>query len=344
MSGFSLGARADEVLRVGIALVAPVADVGWSKQHSLAAAAVKAALGDRVEISILENVFQPQDAERIFRGFAASGHKLIYGTSISHASATTRVAPQFPNVAFDNCGGIKILGNLGAFDGKYFEGAFIAGIAAGKMSKAGKLGFIGGFPIPADVGPANAILLGAQRVRPGATSNIIFLNSWSDPGKEKEAALALIAQGCDVICSMTDSPAGVQAAEQSGVWSIAFGGDMRKYAPVRQLTAFTLDWSSIYLKDAQDVIAGVWKPQSRWQGMKEGVIKMAPYSELIPPDVRELLAKSEDGIKSGILQPYSGEIRDQAGKVRVARGEILAEADVRSMNWLVAGMNGQMKG
>jgi basic membrane protein A len=344
VGSLSSGARADDILKVGIALVSPVAEVGWTKQHSLGAAAIKAALGDKVEVNIIDNVFQPQDAERVFRGFASTGHKLIYGTSFSHGAPIARVAPQFPGVAFDSCAGSKILANLGAFEAKYYEGAFLAGLAGGKMSKTGKLGFIGGFPIPDIVGPANAILLGAQSVRPDATCNIIFLNSWSDPGKEKEAALALISQGCDVICGMTDSPAAVQAAEQSGVFSTGYASDMSKFGPTRQLTAFTVDWSSIYTQDAKDVLAGTWKPQSRWQGLKEGVVKMAPYAAIIPPDVRAVLAKAEDDIKSGTLLPYGGEIKDQAGTVRVPKGAVMADADVRGTNWLVAGMVGQMKG
>jgi basic membrane protein A and related proteins len=337
-------AWADDILKIGVALVSPVAEVGWTKQHSLGAASIKTALGDKVEVNIIDNVFQPQDAERVFRGFATTGHRLIYGTSFSHGAPIARVAPQFPSVAFDSCAGSKILANLGAFEAKYYEGAFLAGLAGGKMSKTGKLGFIGGFPIPDIVGPANAILLGAQSVRPDATCNIIFLNSWSDPGKEKEAALALISQGCDVICGMTDSPAAVQAAEQSGVFSTGYASDMSQFGPTKQLTAFTVDWSSIYTQDAKDVIAGTWKPQSRWQGLKEGVVKMAPYAAVIPADVRALLAKAEEDIKSGALQPYGGEIKDQAGTVRVPKGAVLADADVRGTNWLVAGMVGQMKG
>jgi len=265
--GVAFKAKADDILRVGIALVSPAAEVGWTKQHSLGAAAIKQALGDKVEINIIDNVFQPQDAERVFRGFATSGHKLIYGTSFSHGAATARVAPQFPGVAFENCAGVKVLANLGAFEGRYYEGAYVAGIAAGKMTKSGKLGFVSGFPIPDIIGPGNAMLLGAQSVRPDTTCSVIFMNSWSDPGKEKEAALALVAQGCDVICAMTDTPAAVQAAEDSGVWSIGYANDMRKFAPTKQLTAFTIDWSSIYVQDAQDVLAGTRKPQSRWLGL-----------------------------------------------------------------------------
>jgi basic membrane protein A and related proteins len=335
-------AKADELLKIGIVLDSSVAEVGWTKQHSLAAAAIKEAMGDRVEIDIVDNVFQPQDAERVFRGFATSGHRLIYGTSFSHSLAAARVAPQFPGVAFQNCGGVKILANLGAFDSKNFESAYIAGIAAGKMTKTGKLGFISGFPIPDIVGPGNALLLGAQRVRPETTCSVIFINSWSDPGLEKEATLALVAQGCDVICAMTDTPAAVQTAEANGAWSIGYASDMRKFAPTRQLTAITVDWSSIYIQDAQDVIAGVWKPQSRWQGLKEGVVKVAPYSDLVPPEVQALLAKSEGDIKSEALLPYSGEIKDQSGAVRVPKGSVMADSDIRGMNWLVAGMSGKL--
>jgi simple sugar transport system substrate-binding protein len=343
-TGIGSRARADEILKIGIALVSPASDFGWTRQHSLGAEAVKQALGDQVAIDVVDNVFQPQDAERVFRGFAASGHRLVYGTSFSHSAPIVRVAPQFPAVAFNDCAGIKTLANLGTFEGRYYQGAFIAGMAAGRMTKTGKLGYISGFPIPDIIGPANAILLGAQSVRPETTCNIIFMNSWADPGKEKEAARALVAQGCDVICSTTDTPAAIQAAEESGVWSIGYASDMRKFAPTKQLTAFTIDWSGIYVQDARDVIAGTWKPRALWLGMKEGVVKMAPYSDLVPPNVRAELAKAEDDIKSGVRDPYAGEIKDQNGVVRAAKGTALSDTDIRGMNWLVAGMLGQLKG
>jgi basic membrane lipoprotein Med (substrate-binding protein (PBP1-ABC) superfamily) len=337
-------ASAAAVLRVGLALVSPAAEVGWTKQHTLGVAAIKQALGEAVEINIIDNVFQPQDAERVFRGFADSGHRLIFGTSFSHGVATARVAPQFPAAVFDSCAGTKTLPNLGAFEARYHEGTFLAGIGAAKLTKSGKLGFVGGFPIPDIVGPANAFLLGAQSVKPDVTCTIIFMNSWSDPGREKEATLALVAQGCDVIAAMSDGPAAAQTAEQNGVWSVGYASDMRKFAPTRQITAVTLDWRGIYVQDARDVIAGSWRSQSRWQGLKEGVVKMAPYADSIAADVRTLLARAEESIKSGALQPYAGEIRDQSGAVRVRVGAAMGESDIRSINWLAAGMQGRMKG
>jgi basic membrane protein A and related proteins len=341
-AGTPFCARAAPPLKVGLALVSPAAEVGWTRQHTLGVAAIKQALGD-AEIHIIDNVFQPQDAERVFRSFAASGHQLVYGTSFSHGVATARVAPQFPAVAFDSCAGTKTLPNLGSFEARYHEGTFLAGIAAAKVSKTDKLGFVGGFPIPDIVGPANAFLIGAQSVKPRITCNIIFMNSWSDPGKEKEATLALAAQGCDVVAAMTDSPVAAQTAEQKGIWAVGYASDMRKFAPTRQLTGVTLDWRSIYVQDARDVVAGTYKAQSRWQGLKEGVVTMAPYADSLPADVRALLAKAEDAIRLGTLQPYTGEIHDQDGTVRVRAGASLNEAEVRSINWLAAGMQGRLK-
>jgi basic membrane lipoprotein Med (substrate-binding protein (PBP1-ABC) superfamily) len=343
-SGARFAARAAEPLKVGLVLVSPAAAVGWTKQHTLGVGAIQQALGSSADIHIVDNIFQPQDAERVFRSLAASGYRLIFGTSFSHGIAIARVAPQFPGVAFDCCAGSKILANLGAFEARYHEGTYLAGILAASVSKTDKLGFIGGFPIPDIVGPANAFLLGAQSVKPGITCTILFMNSWEDPGKEKEAALALAAQRCDVIAAMTDSPVAAQTAEQHGLWSVGYASDIRQFAPTRLLTSMVLDWSSIYLQDARDVLAGVWKPQSRWYGIKEGVVKMAPVADAVGTGARALLAKSQAAIETGALKPYTGEIRDQAGAVRVPAGAALSETEIRSINWLAAGMQGSMKG
>jgi len=343
LSGWRSRAAAP-ALKVGLCLVSPAAEYGWTRQHTLGVEAIKAALGSAVEITVVDNVFQPQDAERVFRSMATSGHRLVFGTSFSHGVVTARVAPQFPDVAFDCCAGTKLLPNLGGFEARYHEGTYLAGIAAAKMSKNGRLGFIGGFPVPDIVGPANAFLLGAQSVRPTSTCTILFMNSWEDPGKEKDATQALIAQGCDVIAAMVDSPVAAQAAEKAGVWSVGYASDVRKYAPTQLLTSMILDWSSIYVQDARDVLAGTWKGQLRWEGLKEGVVRMAPYAAAIPADARAALATAEEAIRTGRLQPFAGEIRDQDGAVRVRPGTVLDEAATRSINWLVAGMQGRLKG
>ena len=322
--------------------MSPISEIGWTKQHSLGVDAIKAEFGDRVEVTAIDNVFKPQDAERVFREMAASGHQLIFGTSFSHGAPMQKVAPRFPEVAFEHCSGIKHLKNLGTFEAKYYEGTYVAGVAAGHMSKSAKIGFIGGFPIPDIVGPGNALLLGAQSVNPDVTCNVIFLNSWFDPGKEKEAANTLISQGCDVICSMTDTATGVQVAGEKDVWSVGYASDMAPFGNGKHLTAFTLAWSSIYVAAAKAVAAGSWDTSERWQGLSEGVVKLPPLNPDLPADVADAVGKAEKEVASGAIHPYAGELKDQDGTVKVEAGSVLADGDIRGFNWFVDGMIGNL--
>ncbi len=340
--GLTQSVAAQEALKVGVVYVSPVSEIGWTKQHSLGVEAIRDEFGTAVETTVIDNIFKPQDAERVFRELAADGNQLIFGTSFSHGTPMLKVAPRFPNTAFEHCSGIKHLKNLGTFEAKYYEGTYVAGVAGAHMSKTAKIGFIGGFPIPDIVGPANALLLGAQSVNPDTTCSVIFLNSWFDPGKEKEAANTLISQGCDVICSMTDTATGVQVAGEKGVWAIGYASDMRQFAPEHQLTAFMLDWSSVYVNAAKAVADKTWKSEVRWQGLAEGVVTMAPYLASIPSDVQAKLSQTEADIAAGKLHPYAGEIKDQEGKVRVAQGSVMPDGEIRGFNWFVNGVIGNL--
>ncbi|WP_282605722.1 BMP family ABC transporter substrate-binding protein [Pelagibius sp. Alg239-R121] len=333
---------AQETLKVGAVYVSPISEIGWTKQHSLGVEAIKAELGDKVQIRVIDSVFNPQNAERVFRELAASGHKLIFGTSFSHGTPMQKVAPRFPDVAFEHCSGIKHLPNLGTFEAKYYEGTYVAGVAAGHMTKSAKIGFIGGFPIPDIIGPANALLLGAQSVNPDVTCSAIFLNSWFDPGKEKDAAITLISQGCDIICSMTDTPVGVQVAGEKGVWSIGYASDMSKFGNGSHLTAFTLDWSSVYVSAAKAVAAGTWQTSERWQGLSDGVVKMSPLNPEISAEAVAAINKTQEDVASGALHPYAGELKDQDGNVKVTAGSVLPDGEIRGFNWFVEGMTGNL--
>ena len=344
LAGVPRLAAAADPLKVGIVYVSPISEIGWTKQHSLGAQAIADTFGDRVSITAIDNVWDPQAGERVFRELASTGHGLVFGTSFSHSTPIQKVAPRFPDVAFEHCSGLKHFNNLGTFEAKYYEGTYLAGIAGGHVTQSKKLGFIGGFPIPDIVGPGNAMLLGAQSVDPSITCSVIFLNSWFDPAKEKEATAALVAQGCDVICSMTDTATGVQVAEQDGAWSIGYASDMRMFGPTRNLTSFMLDWTSVYVGAARDVLDGTWTSEVRWQGVKEGVVKMSPYNDQLPADVIDQLTAAEAAIRDGSLHPYRGELRDQQGNVRVAAGSRLADPDIRGFNWFVEGMVGNLEG
>ena len=344
LAGVPRLAAAADPLKVGIVYVSPISEIGWTKQHSLGAQAIADTFGERVSITAIDNVWDPQAGERVFAELASTGHGLVFGTSFSHSTPIQKTAPRFPDVAFEHCSGLKHSKNLGTFEAKYYEGTYLAGIAGGHVSESKKLGFIGGFPIPDIVGPGNAMLLGAQSVDPSITCSVIFLNSWFDPAKEKEATAALVAQGCDVICSMTDTATGVQVAEQNGAWSIGYASDMRQFGPTKNLTSFMLDWTSVYVGAARDVLDGAWTSQVRWQGVKEGVVTMSPYNDQLPGEVIDQLTAAEAAIRDGSLHPYKGELRDQQGNVRVEAGSRLSDPDIRGFNWFVEGMIGNLEG
>jgi basic membrane lipoprotein Med (substrate-binding protein (PBP1-ABC) superfamily) len=335
-------ALAEEPLKVGVVYTSPIADIGWTKQHVLAVAAVERELAGKVTVTQVDNVFQPQDAERVFRELARSGNRLLFGTSFSHGTPMQKVAPQFSEAAFEQCSGIKRLGNLGTFEARYYEGTYVAGVAASKLTQSGKLGFVAGFPIPDVIGAANTFLLGARTANPAATCSVVFLNSWFDPGLEKDAANVLLAQGCDAIASMTDTAAAVQEAENKGAWSIGYASDLSSYAPKKLITSMVLDWSSIYLQAAQDVLAGGWTAEDRWLGLAAGVVKMAPYNVSVPAEAAALADQAAAAIKTGSLQPWAGEIRDQSGQVRVPKGDVLDHDGIRGIRWFVEGMIGKL--
>lgn len=331
-----------DVLKVGIAYVSPVADVGWTKQHDLARQAMEAAFPGKIKTTVVESVANAQDAERVFREMASQGHRLIFGTSFSHMTPMFKVAQAFPNVRFEHCSGLKQLPNLGLFEARYYEGTYLAGVISGSLSKSNVIGFVGGFPVPDVVGPANALLLGARSVNPKMACKVIWLNSWYDPSREQEAANTLISLGADVVVSMTDTPTTVQTGEAKGVWTIGYASDFRKFGPTRQLTSFTLDWSSIYIGAARDMLQGTWKSQHRWDGLKAGVVKMAPYNPAIPKEVLTLVTEKEKAIIAGTLHPFAGPIKDQAGKQRVAANGALPDDQIKSINWFVDGMQGSL--
>jgi len=333
---------ADTLLKVGAVYVSPVSEIGWTKQHSLGIEAIQSEFGDSVDVTVLDNIYVPQDAERVFRELAAAGNQLIFGTSFSHSTPIQKAAPRFPDVAFEHCSGLVHLDNLGTFEAKYYEGTYVAGVTAGHVSKSAKIGFIGGFPIPDIVGPANALLLGAQSVNPDITCSAIFLNSWYDPGKENEATKTLISQGCDVICSMTDTATGVQVAGENDVWSIGYASDMSQFGNGKHLTAFTLNWAPIYVQAAKDVVDGTWKSSTRWLGFNGDVVRMSPFNDSLSADVIAAAENAMSEIKSGDLHPYAGELKAQDGQVRVQAGSVLPDQEIRGFNWFIEGMIGNL--
>ena len=281
------------------------------------------------------------DSERVIAALAHKGYNLIFTTSFGYMNPTVKVAHMMPKTFFEHCAGYKHGPNLGVYNIRFYEGRYIQGVIAGKMSKAGMIGYIGSVPIPEVVMGMNATLLGMQSVNPNAKMKFVFINSWYDPGKEGDAAKALLDQGCDIITQHTDSPAPLQVCEQRGLKAFGEATDMIKFAPKAQLTAPVNNWGPYYVKRVQALLDGSWKPDDVWGGLDSDMLVMAPFRNM-PDDVAALAKKTEDDIKSGKIMPFGGGVKDQAGEVKAPPGKTLDDGQIASMNWLVQGIEGKL--
>ena len=332
---------ADAATKVGFVYVGPIGDHGWTYRHDQGRLAIEAEFGDQVETSYVENVKEGPDAERVIRQLASTGHDLVFTTSFGFMNPTVKVAKRFPNVHFEHATGYKQADNVSTYSARFYEGRYILGVIAGKISKTGKIGYVASFPIPEVVRGINAFLLGARSVNPDMTINVVWVNTWYDPGKEGEAAKALIDQGADIITQHTDSPAPLQTAENRGVKGFGQASDMAQFAPNAQLTSIIDDWNSYYVARTRAVIDGNWSSQDVWHGLKEGMVKMAPYANM-PEDVAELARKTEDAIRTGALHPFAGPIRDQSGKIVVEEGAVADAGMLLGMDFYVEGVEGSV--
>ncbi|MCB2022026.1 MAG: BMP family ABC transporter substrate-binding protein [Burkholderiaceae bacterium] len=335
------GAAERKPLKVGFVYVSPIGDAGWTYQHDLGRRAMEKALGDQVSTTVVESVAEGPDAERVMRDLARQGNGLIFATSFGYLEPALRVAAEFPNVRFEQTGGYKTAPNLNTYNARYYEGRYLAGLLAGKLSKSGVAGYVAGFPVPEVIQGINAFALGMRAANPKATVKVVWLDTWFDPARERDAALTLVNQGADVLTNHSASTAVVQAAEEKGVGVIAYQSDMRRIAPRAQLTAITHEWGGYYTKVARAVIDGSWKPVPVWGGMRDGFVRLAPLNASVPRDVAALVAAREADIKAGRLHPFAGRIVDREGRVRLQAG-VMPDAQIATMNYFVEGVVGSL--
>jgi basic membrane protein A len=338
-----LGSRAfaqAEPLKVGFILIGTVNDNGWNFGHATGAAYMKEMLGDAVaEPTIVENVPEGPDCERVLRELAQSGHKLIFATSFGYGDYVIKVAEQFPDVRFEHATGYMRSDNVGTYNARFYEGRAVCGTVAGHLSQTGKAGYIGSFPIPEVVMGVNAFVLAARKVNPEFTITPVYISTWNDPAREADAARAMIDQGIDVIAQHTDGPAALQVAEERGiVGGFGQGADMSAFAPNAQLTSIIDVWGPHYVMAAQAVIDGTWESKDVWPGLKEGEVVIGPYGPKVTPEVQAAAEAVKQGQIDGTLHIFTGPINDHTGVERVAAGVTLTDAELLSMDWYVEGV------
>jgi len=342
VTGLSAMGFAQDKLKVGFVYVSPIGDAGWTYQHDLGRISMQDKLGDSVSTKFIESVPEGAEAERVIRDLAKSGHNLIFTTSFGYMNPTLKVAKLFPKTVFEHSTGYKQSKNVGTYMCRFYEGRYLTGIIAGKMTKSNELGYVAAFPIPEVIRGINAFTLGAKSVNPDIKVKVIWVNSWFDPGKEREASEALIDQGVDVVTHHTDSTAPTITAEEKGVFSIGYHSDMSKYGQNAHLTATTHVWDTYYTNVARQVLEGSWKPTAVWGGIKDRMIKLAPLNKKIPTEVVALVEKTTNAISDGSFHPFQGPIKNQDGKEVVGAGKRLTDNDLLGMTYYVDGVLGSI--
>jgi basic membrane protein A len=320
--------------------VGAIGDFGWTYQHDQGRLVVEKELGDQVETAYVENVAEA-DSDRAIERFARSGCAIVFTTSFGFMEPTLKVAKRFPDVKFEHATGYQTAENVTTYNAKFHEGRYVIGQIAARVSKTGTAGYIVSFPIPEVVAGINAFMLGAQSINPDFKIKVVWVNSWYDPAKEADAAKVLFSQGADIIVQHTDSTAPLQVAEEQGKQGFGQASDMIKFAPKAQLTAVVDNWAPYYVRRVKDVMNGTWKSQSSWDGMAEGTVQIAPFTNM-PDDVAKMAAESAEAIKTGKLHPFTGPITKQDGTVVGEAGQPLPDGDILGMNWYVKGVDDQL--
>ncbi|MEI6157741.1 MAG: BMP family ABC transporter substrate-binding protein, partial [Atribacterota bacterium] len=303
-------------LKIGFVYVGPVGDGGWSYAHDQGRQAIEKEFPG-IKTMYAESVPEGSDSVRVMESFVRNGAKLIFATSFGYMDQVQEVAKKHPDVIFMHCSGYKMMDNAGDYFGRMYQARYLSGMVAGSMTKSNIIGFPAAHPIPEVIRMINAFTLGVRKMNPQAVVKVVWLYSWFDPAKEKEATKALIDAGADVIGMHADSGATAQAAEEAGVYVIGYNNDMSRFAPTKCLTSSVWDWNVIYKDIVQKVIDGTWKPENIWWGMKTGIVKLTPYSKDVQEEVKSQVAAEQEKIFNDQWDVFTGSIKDQSGKVVV---------------------------
>ncbi len=332
-------------LKIAFAYIGPVGDGGWTYAHDNGRKAVEKEFGDKVVTTFVENVPESADAERVLRDMASQGNKLIFGTTFGYMEPMLKVAPDFKDVKFEHATGYKQAENMNTYDSRTYEGAYMAGVIAGKMSKSGTLGVVASVPIPEVIRNIDSFTLGAQSSNPKIKTKVVWVNAWFDPPKETEAATSLINGGADVLFQNTDSPAVLKTAESKGKRAFGWDSDMTAYGPKAHLASSVINWGPYYVKATKDALEGNWKGgAASWWGVKEGAIDIVSIAPDVPAETVAKIDEIKKGLKDGTFVIWKGPLKDQAGKEVLKDGETADDKFLSGITFYVKGVEGKVPG
>jgi simple sugar transport system substrate-binding protein len=334
-----------EPLKIAFAYVGPVGDGGWTYAHDQGRKAVEKEFGDKVVTSFVENVPESADAERVIRDMASQGNKLIFGTTFGYMEPMLKIAPEFKDVKFEHATGYKQAENMRTYDSRTYEGAYMAGVIAGKMTKTNTLGVVASVPIPEVIRNINSFTLGAQSSNPKIKTKVVWVNEWFNPPKETEAATSLINGGADVLFQNTDSPAVLKTAQDKGKRAFGWDSDMTAYGPKAHLGSAIINWAPYYIQATKEALDGSWKGGGGvWWGHKEGAIDMVSIAEDVPAETKARIDEIKAGLKAGTFSIWTGPIVGQDGKEILAKDAVADDKFLSGVNFYVKGVEGKVPG
>ena len=331
-----------EPLKIGFAYVGPVGDGGWTFAHDNGRKALEKEFGDKIVTSFVENVPESADAERVIRDLAGQGNKVIFGTTFGYMEPMLKVAADNPNVKFEHATGYKTAPNMRTYDSRTYEGAYMAGVIAGSMTKTNTLGVVGSIPIPEVIRNINSFTLGAQSVNPKIKTKVVWVNAWFDPPKESEGAQSLLNQGADVLFQNTDSAAVLQTAEKAGKFAFGWDSDMSAFGPKAHLASAVINWGPYYIKATKEALEGSWKTGGSWWGVKEGAIDLVSISDAVPAEVKAKVDTVKAGLKDGSFVIWKGPIVGQDGKEVLAKDAVADDKFLGGIGFYVKGVEGSI--
>ena len=334
-----------EPLKIAFAYVGPVGDGGWTFAHDNARKAIEKEFGDKIATSFVESVPESADAERVIRDMAGQGNKLIFGTTFGYMEPMLKVAADHKDVKFEHATGYKTAENMRTYDSRTYEGAYMAGVIAGKMTKSHTLGVVGSIPIPEVIRNINSFTLGAQSVNPKVKTKVVWVNEWFAPPKETEAAQSLINAGADVLFQNTDSSAVLKTAATNKKLAFGWDSDMSAYAPDAHLASAVINWTPYYVKATREALEGGWTGGGHtWWGVKEGAIDIVSISDKVPAETKEQVEKIKAGLKDGSFVIWKGPITGQDGKPVLKKDEVADDKFMSGIGFYVKGVEGKIPG
>jgi simple sugar transport system substrate-binding protein len=334
-----------EPLKIAFAYVGPVGDGGWTFAHDNARKALEKEMGAKIATSFVENVPESADAERVIRDMVGQGNKLIFGTTFGYMDPMLKVAADSKGVFLEHATGYKQAENMRTYDTRTYEGAYMLGVIAGKMTKSNTLGVVASIPIPEVLRNINSFTMGAQSSNPKVKTKVVWINEWFNPPKETEAATSLINGGADVLFQNTDSPAVLKTAAEKGKRAFGWDSDMSAYAPKAHLASSAINWAPYYIKATKDVLEGTWKGGGNsWWGVKEGAIDIVTIADDVPAETKAKVEEVKKGLKDGTFSIWKGPIVDNTGKEQIAKDTVADDKFISGMNFYVKGVEGKVPG